>query len=298
MSSIILPYTNPDLDGVACALSLQTLAAGPWRAAVSGSLDEETKAVLGLLGITAPPATPAWTGVDAIWLVDTHHPGQLPVDLPNQRVVEVIDHHPGGDPGRYPSATIQNEAVGAAATLVAERFLDPVGRIPVQIALLLQAAILSNTLEFRAPATSPRDHQAFAALRAIAELPIEIAEAMRRAKGAKLKLGTPALLEADLKIFDTRYGKVAIAQIEAASALEVLLRDDLAVSLEALARSKDARSAVVNLVDLAAGRGAILSTDPEITQALSHALGCAIVEGRLCANRLLQRKTDIVPHLA
>jgi len=298
VTALVLPYTNPDLDGVACALSVQVLAPGNWLAGVTGGLDDETETVLELLGLAAPPPPPDWSGVDAIWLVDTHHLSQLPGDLPNERVVEVTDHHPGGNPERYPSASIQNEAVGAAATLVAERYLDPAGRIPPQIALLLQAAILSNTLEFRAPATSPRDHLAFAALKAIAELPVEVIDAMRQAKGARLRLETPALLESDLKVFDTRFGRVAIAQVEAAAALEVLRREDLATSLDALARSKNARTALVNLVDLAAGRGAILSTDSEIMQALARALGYALSDGALFADRLLQRKTDIVPHLA
>src|SRR4051794_16965340 len=98
MTSLVLPYTNPDLDGVACALSLEVLAGGPWRAAVSGELDEESAAVLDLLGLAAPPAPPPWKDVEAIWLVDTHHPSQLPLDLPEQLVVAIVDHHSGGDP--------------------------------------------------------------------------------------------------------------------------------------------------------------------------------------------------------
>jgi nanoRNase/pAp phosphatase (c-di-AMP/oligoRNAs hydrolase) len=38
------------------------------------------------------------------------------------KVAEIIDHHPGGNPEAFEKASIINEQVGAAATIVVERF--------------------------------------------------------------------------------------------------------------------------------------------------------------------------------
>ena len=144
MRAVVCSYINPDLDGVACSIAVEILERPKWSACVLGALDAETSLVLHDLGFTFPPSVNGWDAVDEIWLVDTHHASQLPPDLPESRVTRITDHHPGGNPSRYANADIQNEHVGAAATLVAERFLESKVTIPVDVAMLLQAAIVSN----------------------------------------------------------------------------------------------------------------------------------------------------------
>src|ERR1700732_4958958 len=114
MPSIIISYVNPDLDGVACAVALETLEHPIWNARIAGRPDQETLFVLSTLGLPVPPALTTWDAVDAIWLVDTHHPKQLPEDLPAKLVTRITDHHPGGSPEKYTSAEVTNEKVGAA----------------------------------------------------------------------------------------------------------------------------------------------------------------------------------------
>jgi manganese-dependent inorganic pyrophosphatase len=298
MVAIVTSYVNPDLDGVACSIAVEALEHPTWSARIIGTPDSETTFVLNALGFAVPPPLTSWGDVSAIWLVDTHHPKQLPHDLPPEIVMRVTDHHPGGSPQHYPRADIQNEAVGAAATLIAERFDRQGVRVPSNIALLMQAAIASNTLRFRAPATSDRDRRVYKMLARIKPIDSYLLDGMHRARREKVMLETDALLESDVKLFDTSRGVLIVAQVEAPGALEILLRQDVLSSLKRLAVSRSATSALLNLVDTEAGKSAVLGTDQDIVRSLSASLHEGVDEkGIMHSARLLQRKTDIVPFL-
>jgi manganese-dependent inorganic pyrophosphatase len=299
VTAIVISYSNPDLDGVACAIGLAHQHKPVWSPHVLGDIDSETRTVLRRLGLTVPPAPPAWTDIDRIWLVDTHHPNQLPTDFPYNRVVRITDHHPGGAPEHFPNAEIENESVGAAATLVAEQMVATVDTIPVAIARLLQAAILSNTLDFNAPSTSVRDQAMFAHLRKIAPLPSDVIEAMAEARRSRLNMSSLAILESDVKSFDTPLGRITIAQVECGGALGLLDRRDLLPSLVQLRASHEAVAAILNLVDLDRNESALLGTDVALIAHISAQLGVeSDANGKVRIDRLLQRKSDIVPHLS
>lgn len=298
MNSIVCSYTNPDLDGVACAVALESLNGGLWKARVSGEVDAETGLVLGALGIAAPSQIVTWDGIDEIWLVDTHHLVQLPKGLPASLVVKITDHHPGGNPSSFPNAVIQNELVGAAATLVAEQYELLRTEIPAGIAILLQAAIMSNTLEFRSRSTSPRDERMYGKLQEVQRIDPELINGMRECRRGVLGLSSERLVRYDNKQFETRFGKIVIGQIEAPGAIEALGRPDVKSALRALVAEANTSSAILNLVDTANSTSAVICTDPDVADCLSKSLGAGLEKGlTILVNRVLQRKTDIVPAL-
>jgi len=298
MTAIVMPYINPDLDGVACAIALAALNGPPWTAHIIGEIDDDTSAVLDGLAFTMPSQAPDWANVERIWLVDSHHPNQLPADLPFERVVCITDHHPAGAPECFPNAAIENEPVGAAATLVAERAAGSPDRISPAMACLLQAAILSNTLNLQALATSRRDHMMLAFLEQVAPLPVSIVQAMKDARRHMLAMDTQSIVNSDVKIFDTSRGRIAVGQAEAGGVLDLLSRDDLRSCLAQLEARSDAAAALLNLVDLDRQKSALLSTSQTLIDLLGAALGeCPDSVGIIRVHRLLQRKSDIVPYL-
>ncbi|TMU66017.1 DHH family protein [Pseudomonas fluorescens] len=105
---------------------------------------------------------------------DYHHFDPLVV---LERVVEVIDHHPGFE--HYWVQKLGSAAdirpIGAAATQVFQRW-QAAGRLPqisVQSAALLATAILDNTLNFTGQMTTPADIEAYADLASRAKLPTD-----------------------------------------------------------------------------------------------------------------------------
>lgn len=296
--SIVLPYVNPDLDGVACSIALEALEGRAYVARVAGNIDAETNAVLEFLSLACPDTLGPWGEVQKIWLVDTHNPLQLPADLPGERVVRILDHHLDGDPTRYPNATIQNEMVGAAATLVAERYFEENVEPTKAVAVLLQAAIASNTLSFAAQATSPRDRAAFARLGSISELDGLLRQRMHTARREGVQLPTAQVIGKDQKQFQIGSGKVVISQVEAPFASDLVRRPDLLEALKNLQLMADANAALIVLVDTETKTSAILSTSEPLLLRLADNLSYSLDDnGVLWVPRLLQRKTDVTPAL-
>jgi len=298
MQAVAFSYINPDLDGVACSIALEVLGCPKWSARILGTIDAETSAVLEMLGFAVPPAVEAWDLIDEIWLVDTHHPNQLPPDLPEARVTRITDHHLSGDASRYPNADVQNELVGAAATLIAERFFQRKISVPRDLAPLLQAAIISNTLDFRAPATSSRDHLAYETLRSINPADPVLFDKMRDARRAGLRRDIGSILRTDTKTFDTAYGAVIISQVEAPGALELLEHANFTKVLNEMAAARSCALAIANLVDTEQCKSAVVATEVIVARVLSAGLHRPLdPDGVIRVDRLLQRKTDIVPHI-
>jgi inorganic pyrophosphatase/exopolyphosphatase len=301
----VFSYVNPDTDGVACMLGYKELLAksphsdhhsATVRPGIFGDLNPETCAVLAFLGLERPDDGHTFLSeVDSICLVDTHHLAQLPDGVHGNKVVEVIDHHGGGD--SFPNARVLNEPVGAAATLLVERFarLDAVPNT----AVLLGAAIISNTLEFRAPSSTKRDRDALTWLEQGHAIPNQLIGNMRSARESFLVGKTKEVLGQDVKVFDRSDGsRVLMSQVEAHNAALLGRRPDVVKALAALADESGTSLALANLADLSLGLSLLICTNKSLQNEVREALGIMFdVDGQGWASELMLRKTHLVPAL-
>lgn len=89
----------------------------------------------------------------------------------HERITEVIDHHPGFEKywASEPHVKAQIEIVGATCTQIVERWVESgeLPSMPVEIAQLLMAGILDNTLGLKARITTERDMNAYEKLQAL-----------------------------------------------------------------------------------------------------------------------------------
>lgn len=304
----VFSYTNPDTDGVACMLAYQELVAAQpngasqlvdrpvVRAGVFGQINGETKAILDFLELEAPCDADLFVEqVDEICLVDTHHLAQLPTTVAAEKVVEIIDHHPGGD--AFEGARIQNELVGAAATLIAERFAT-LGATP-EAGLLLGAAILSNTLEFQAPSTTQRDREALRWLEGSSGFPDRLLDRMREERDRLVRGSTKEVLGRDLKVFAREDGsRVLMAQVEAPNATVLGRRPDVIEALHLIAEEHDTTLVLANLVDLSLGCSLIVCPEQSLREEAEHNLQLRFDDaGQAWTDGLMLRKTHLVPAL-
>ncbi|MFF4026301.1 DHH family phosphoesterase [Nocardia elegans] len=304
---LVTSYINPDLDGVACAIAYSTyLSDGEAIPRFAGKLNAETVGVLSRLRvddailISEEPPT-----VDEVVLVDCHHPAQLPHIGDMSRVTLVIDHHPDGDPAAFPSAVLQNEVVGAAATLVAERIeaRDDAGLagLRAEHAALLACAIASNTLDFVAPSTTDRDRITFDSLAVVASSYIAFAallEDMRGWRHSFLSRSTDEAVGQDVKIIEGTIGAIAVSQLEGDGASALLDRADLRDAVQRLGERAGVVGSLLSLVDTAAGTTTLLTADKRIREALMTLAPTVIDEFTLRLPVVALRKTHIIPTLA
>ncbi len=305
---LVTSYVNPDLDGVASGIIYATyLAEQRAVAAFAGSLNVETTGVLTHLGIAGDldADQPDAAVCNGIVLVDCHHPAQLPHITDRSDVVLIIDHHPDGDAAAFPNALVQNEAVGAAATLVAERVAagrpgGGLSRLASSHAALLACAIASNTLDFSAPSTTDRDRQMFTALTELAKPDTELDTLLGYMRGWRQSFLTATTVEAvnqDVKIVEGQFGRVAVAQLEGDGASGLLARPDLRQAVEGLADLLAVRYVLLSLVDTAAGTTTLVTPNLPVRQALMTLAPELVDEITLRLPFLALRKTHVIPAL-
>ena len=145
-----------------------------------------------------------------IILVDHNEATQAVEGFDQAEILEIIDHHRIGSLETSGPVYFRNQPVGCTATIITQMYDENGMEIPPQIAGLLRAAILSDTLVFRSPTCTPLDEALAKRLAKIAGVDIdEFASEMFEA-GEKLdgKTAEEVFLQ-DFKVFmcgDIRFG--------------------------------------------------------------------------------------------
>ena len=145
-----------------------------------------------------------------IILVDHNEATQAVEGFDQAEILEIIDHHRIGSLETSGPVYFRNQPVGCTATIITQMYDENGMEIPPQIAGLLLAAILSDTLVFRSPTCTPLDEALAKRLAKIAGVDIdEFASEMFEA-GEKLDGKTPEeVFLQDFKVFmcgDIRFG--------------------------------------------------------------------------------------------
>lgn len=293
--TITTSYTNPDLDGVACAVAMAELLQSQGtdaRAALFGAPSLEAQWFLEQYGISTPPdgQTLLMEG-EAIVLLDASDPLDIPFSV--DRVVEIIDHRQTHRADSFPNAKhVQIELVGSCATLLAERFLAA-NIVPTRnAARLLAGAIASNTVNFKAPVTTERDRSAFAWLTPIAALPASFIEAMFIAKSdlSGDRLREALIGDYTVKAFGAR--RIVIFQLEATGVLDVFRarRVEIEETMRRICADEQCEFMCCNGIDLTAATSHVLAIDSESQNLLERAFDVTFRNGITSFDFIFGRK--------
>ena len=145
-----------------------------------------------------------------IILVDHNEATQAVEGFDQAEILEIIDHHRIGSLETSGPVYFRNQPVGCTATIITQMYDENGMEIPPQIAGLLLAAILSDTLAFRSPTCTPVDENAAKRLAKIAGVDIEEFSTEMFEAGEKLDGKTPEeVFLQDFKVFmcgDIRFG--------------------------------------------------------------------------------------------
>ncbi|EPL03490.1 bifunctional oligoribonuclease/PAP phosphatase NrnA [Pseudomonas sp. CF161] len=164
-----------DIDAYACCIAYAELLNRQGRSAravSSAPLNESVAASLRTLGPGLDRYVPKPD--DEFVLVDISNHLHLDPIVALERVVEVIDHHPGFEEfwDRRLAQRADIRQIGAACTQVFQRWQASglLASISPASATLLAAGILDNTLNFTGHSCTAADREAYAALAALAGL--------------------------------------------------------------------------------------------------------------------------------
>ena len=145
-----------------------------------------------------------------IILVDHNEATQAVEGFDQAEILEIIDHHRIGSLETSGPGYFRNQPVGCTATIITQMYDENGVEIRPQIAGLLLAAILSDTLVFRSPTCTPVDVSTAHRLAKIAGVEIDAFASEMFEAGEKLDGKTPEeVFLQDFKVFmcgDVRFG--------------------------------------------------------------------------------------------
>jgi manganese-dependent inorganic pyrophosphatase len=236
-------------------------------------------------------------------LVDHNEPDQALGSLDEADLIEILDHHRlGNAPTRIP-IKFTVDPVGSTSTLVSERIDEEGLSAPPDLAGLLMAGLISDTLGLTSPTTTDRDRLAAKRLGRwafIGGAPLagEDFESYTRAilqAGSGLSSRSPEeIVHADYKQYEADGIRFGIAQVEVAS-FEQLKRhlEPLRKALLALRDEKGLDFAILMVTDVVSGSSRLLITDD--VPALELLPYNRQPDGTLRADGVVSRKKQLLP---
>ncbi len=261
-------------------------------------MHDEAKYIFNRFNFSLPELVTGDTGYDAVVLADASDMKGLEGNIDTIKVVEIIDHRKINDAHLFPNAKVQIEMVGAAATLVAEKFYKSNTEISKMSATLLYGAIVSNTLNFKATLTTGRDVQMAEWLKEQAGLYDNFWKDLFMAKsdlgGDKLKLR----MEGEFANFEIAGKKFGIVQVEIVNVGELVegRLPEIIKNLEDLNSKYELNFIFQTTLDLENGRNVFMTNDAEAQEILQSILGVKF-ENRIAIRDGLIMRKQIVPSI-
>lgn len=233
-------------------------------------------------------------------LVDHNERSQAVDGIDEAELLGIIDHHRIADVYTSKPIMFRAEPVGCTGTIITKLYHEAGIAIPREVAGLLLAGLLYDTLILRSPTCTPTDEQVAAELAAIAGEDIEeYGQAIFAAAASELnEKDAEELLTSDFKEFNVRSGKFAVGTVETASPATVEKRlPELLDTMKRLSKERNYTAFMFMIVDILNMRCRLLlhnceAAASEVFNAPLEKDGHSIVvEG------LVSRKKQVVPVL-
>ncbi|MBQ7707664.1 MAG: putative manganese-dependent inorganic diphosphatase [Lachnospiraceae bacterium] len=155
-------------------------------------------------------------------LVDHNERTQAVSGIENSEILEIIDHHRIGTIETINPVYFRNQPVGCTGTIMYQMYCEQGVKPPKDMAGLMCAAIISDTLMFRSPTCTPLDKEAAEALAKIAEIDMEAFAMNMFAAGSALADKTPEeIFYQDYKTFDVEDVTFGVGQISSMNKKEL-----------------------------------------------------------------------------
>jgi manganese-dependent inorganic pyrophosphatase len=305
MTIKVFGHTAPDTDSAGSAIVwawyLREVRGEDAEAALLGDPSTEAAFVMERWNLAVPGRLTEVPDGQRVVIVDTNNPAELCANIQNATILQIIDHHKltgGLSTTSPPDVTIR--PVASTATIVHELMGEDAGRLPEGMKGAILSCILSDTLEFRSPTTTPADRALAEAL--AADLGIEIpayAAEMFAAKSDVSGYTEAELLRMDSKELDAGGIKYRVSVIETTSPAQVLGRKAaLMAAMPKVALEDGVNEVLLFVVDIL-NEEATLLVPNDLTRGIAEQRFGAAVEGdSVVLPGIMSRKKQIIPALA
>lgn len=304
MTTLVFGHKSPDTDSTCSAIIwawfLSHHEPGAAEPRLLGTPNTEAQFVLKRWGFEMPPIIEDVTEGQPVVIVDTNNPAELPASINKADIRAIIDHHklvPGLETRGPIEVTIR--PVACTATLMWQLMGGHGGHAPAGIKGLALSCILSDTLEFRSPTTTPIDRQVAEHL--AAELGVDIpsyAAEMFAAKSDVSRFSAAELLRMDSKEYTVDGIDFRVSVLETTSPQTILARkDELMAAMPAVAAEDGAQQVLLFIVDILREEATLLVPNELTRRVCAASFGVTPSSDTVVLPGIMSRKKQIIPAL-
>ena len=300
----VFGHKAPDTDSTGSPLIwawyLSEVRKTPAKAVLQGTPNTEAVWMLGKWKLDLPEVIADVKAGDQCVIVDTNNPGELPASINDAEVIEIIDHHllAGGIKTRLP-INITIRPLACTATIMHDLIGDDLDRAPDWVKGVMLTCILSDTLEFRSPTTTPHDRWVAEKLAAALGVSIpEYATEMFTAKSDVSSFSDAALLKMDSKEYELGGKQIRISVLET-TAPQVLLdrKAQLLAAMPGVAAEDGADEVMLFIVDILNERSTLLVPNDFVRAVAAASFGVPVEGDSVVLPGVVSRKKQIIPAL-
>lgn len=232
-------------------------------------------------------------------LVDHNEASQAVDNIESAEILEIIDHHRLGSLETMMPVYFRNQPVGCTATIIYQMYGEQNVEIPPQIAGLLCAAIISDTLLFRSPTCTAVDREAAGRLAEIAGIQCESFAAEMFAAGSNLKAKTAEeIFYQDFKKFEQDKITFGVAQISSMTAEELEgAKEKLMSYMEKAFADQRLTMLFFMLTDIMKESTELLCIGEDAEKLVKEAFGRDVEDGVAVLPGIVSRKKQLIPSL-
>ena len=304
MTTLVFGHKSPDTDStgspIIWAWYLSEVKGTPAKPVLLGEPNTEAAFVLRHWGLEKPAIISDVAASDTVVIVDTNNPAELPPSINDATVVGIIDHHMlvGGIKTKTP-IDITIRPLACTATIMHDLMGTDVARAPRAIKGAMLSCILSDTLEFRSPTTTPHDRAVAEAL--AADLGVDIpafAAELFAAKSDVSAFSDAELLRMDSKEYTVAGKELRVSVLETTAPKVVLDRKaSLMASMEGVAKEDGADQVLLFVVDILKEEATLLVPNDLVKQMAEASFGCTVTGDTVVLPGIMSRKKQIIPAL-
>ena len=300
----IFGHLAPDTDATCSALIwewyLNDIHGEDAQAFVQEAPNSEAQFVLDRWSVSTPPILGQLKADDEVVIVDTNSPDELPGNINDAHISEIIDHHmlAGGIRTKRP-IKLTLRPVASTATIMSWMIGRELDSAPDTIKGLMLSCVLSDTLGLRSPTTTPTD--VALANRLAGELHLDIqayAAEMFAAKSDILRFSDAELLRLDSKKFETGGQRFRVSVLETTCPDAVLERKKNLISTMAAVAHEDAVDQVLLfVVDILNEESTLLIPNDAVRDVINKSFSVSSVGDSVVLPGVVSRKKQIFPSL-
>lgn len=301
----VFGHKSPDTDTTCCAILwawyLNEHTSTKAEAFMLGEPNKETAFVLDHWQVQQPALLERVAEGDEVVIVDTNNPQELFENINDTTIVAIIDHHKlvGGLETKAP-LTMTIRPLASTASVIHDLIGEAVETMPDNMLGLMLSCILSDTLEFRSPTTTP--HDKMIAEKIAAKLGIEISDYATKMFAAKSDISDytdTGLVHLDSKKFQVGEKNIRISTIETTTPASVLARQEgiVAAIKEIVAEENDTDDVLFFIVDILREEATVLIYNDLTKKIIATSFEADVSGETAVLPGVVSRKKQIIPAL-